>query len=220
MLRIYRNLVRWGFHRLYHEFAWTYDGVAWLVSAGLWRRWTATALPFLQGRVLELGFGPGHLQLALAEQRHHYAVGLDRSPQMGTQAARRLRRQGFTPQLVQGTALTLPFATASFDTVLATFPAEYILAAETVAEIRRVLTPAGRIVIVDGAQLHTAGLYTRLVDLAFRLTLQAPVRAKPAPQPQPMQSAYGPFTLYAKQIVVGPSTVHVFVGTNNHGAND
>jgi ubiquinone/menaquinone biosynthesis C-methylase UbiE len=219
MIVLYRKLVRWGFKRLYHEFAWTYDGVAWLVSVGLWRRWTAAALPFLQGRVLELGFGPGHLQLALAAHPQHHAVGLDRSPQMAAQAARRLRRHGFTPQLIQGTALTLPFPAARFDTVLATFPAEYILAPETVAEIRRVLTPTGRLVIVDAAQLHTEGLYTRLIDLAYRLTLQAPVRAAP-PEPLPAQRHYGPFTLEAHTISVGPSTVQVFVGTPTHGANN
>jgi ubiquinone/menaquinone biosynthesis C-methylase UbiE len=219
MIDLYRKLVRWGFRRLYHEFAWTYDAVAWLVSAGLWRQWAATALPFLHGRVLELGFGPGHLQLALAARPQHAAVGLDRSPQMVAQAAGRLRRHGVTPHLVQGTALSLPFAAASFDTVLATFPAEYILAPETAAEIRRVLTPAGHIVIVDGAQLPAGGLYMRLVDLAYRLTLQAPVRRAPADDPQPQERRYGPFILTAQQVSVGASTVQVFVGTAGYGAN-
>jgi ubiquinone/menaquinone biosynthesis C-methylase UbiE len=220
MVDLYRKLVHWGFGRLYHEFAWTYDGVAWLVSAGLWRRWTLAALPFLQGRVLELGFGPGHVQLALATCTAHTAVGLDRSPQMARQAARRLRRHQITPHLVQGTALSLPFPAARFDTVLATFPAEYILAPATAAEIARVLTPAGRVVIVDGAQLHTDGLYTRLVDLAYRLTLRAPVRDAPAPTPLPAQRRYGPFTLKAHTIAVGPSTVQVFVGMYAHGAHN
>ncbi|NTV64514.1 MAG: hypothetical protein HGA65_13385, partial [Oscillochloris sp.] len=51
------HLVRWAFERLYREFAWTYDMVAVAVSGGLWRRWGLAALPYVRGRVLELGFG-------------------------------------------------------------------------------------------------------------------------------------------------------------------
>lgn len=220
MIDLYRKLVRWGFRRLYHEFAWSYDGVAWLVSGGRWRRWGAAGLPFLHGRVLELGFGPGHVQLALAAMPHHRAVGVDLSPQMTATAARRLRRHGIVPRLIRGTALHLPFAAASFDTVLATFPAEYILAPETVAEMRRILTPDGRIVIVDAAQLHTNGVYPRLVDLAYRLTLQAPANRTPTPEPPPTLRRYGPFRITAHPITVGSSTVHVFVGQAIDGADD
>lgn len=210
MWHFYRTVMRWAFKRLYHEFAWTYDTVAWLVSAGYWRQWALTALPFCHGRVLELGFGPGHLQSALT---HHQisAVGLDYSPQMVRQAARRLRRAALPARLVRGTALALPFPPAHFDTVVATFPAEYIVAPATAAEIRRVLTPTGRLVIVDAAQLHHANLYTFLIDLAFRLTLQAPVRPTPA-APNPLPRQYGPFTMEVYPVIVGPTTVRVFVG--------
>lgn len=201
----YRALVRRAFHHFYREFAWTYDAVAWLVSGGLWRRWALAALPMLQGRTLELGFGPGHLQLALASAP---AAGLDASPQMAAIAAARLRRAGHRPRLAQGLAQALPFATGAFDTVVATFPAEYILDPNTHAEIRRVLAPGGRLVVVPLAQLDP-GPYARLVDLAYALTLQAPAAdARPSPE-APLIAG---LALRPSWVSVGPSRALVLVG--------
>ncbi|NTU63042.1 MAG: hypothetical protein HGB05_06465, partial [Chloroflexi bacterium] len=62
-----RRLVKFGFQLLYHEFAFTYDAVAWLVSLGQWQAWGRTTLDRVRGpRVLEIGHGPGHLLIALA----------------------------------------------------------------------------------------------------------------------------------------------------------
>ncbi len=206
-----RCAVRWGFERLYREFAWTYDTVAAAVSGGLWRRWALATLPFLKGRVLELGFGPGHLQLALAFGSHS-ACGLDASPQMIAIARRRLRRAGRPVRLAQGRAQQIPFAPAVFDTVLATFPAEYIADPRTHAEIRHVLAPGGRVVILPLAQLDRS-LYARLVDLAYRLTLQAPVLHKTPPAAQPTAGLQiGDTPLEAHWIQVGPSQALVLVG--------
>jgi hypothetical protein len=58
-----------------------------------------------------------------------------------------------------------------------------------------------------------------LVDLVYRLTLQAPVRRAPTDDPQPQERRYGPFILTAQQVSVGASTVQVFVGTAGYGAN-
>jgi len=77
------------FNLLYHPFAWTYDLVAAIVSLGRWQDWLMQAMPYLSGRVLEIGFGPGHLQVALNEAGMQ-AFGLDESRQMGRQARRRL----------------------------------------------------------------------------------------------------------------------------------
>jgi ubiquinone/menaquinone biosynthesis C-methylase UbiE len=225
-LRAYRRAVRWAFARLYREFAWTYDAVAWLVSRGLWRRWLLAALPELHGRVLELGFGPGHLQLALAARDGRPALGLDASPHMAAQAGRRLARAGHAPRLIRGVAQAIPLPAASVDTVVATFPAEYILDPQAHAEIRRVLAPGGRIVIVDGAQLtggpgaDRPGLlsawlglaYARLIDLVYRLTLQGSVRAEAPVAAPPVRLPLAGFTLAARWVEVGPSRVAVIVG--------
>ena len=206
----YRRLVRRIFHHFYHEFAWTYDLVAWVVSAGLWVRWTLAALPRLRGRTLELGFGPGHLQLALAPRPG--IAGLDASPQMGSIAARRLRRAGYQPRLACGIAQALPFADATFDTVVATFPAEYILDPRSHAEIRRVLAPHGRLIVIPWAQLNP-GIYARLAALAYRLTLRsAPGQRDPHRDAEVSHLQLNGLKLEATWVVVGASRVMLLEG--------
>ena len=39
MLNRIARLYLWACHRLYNEFAWTYDSVSWLVSLGHWWGW-------------------------------------------------------------------------------------------------------------------------------------------------------------------------------------
>jgi ubiquinone/menaquinone biosynthesis C-methylase UbiE len=167
-----KSLLRFSFHLLYHSFAWTYDFVAAVVSLGRWQGWVLSARPFLSGRVLEVGFGPGHLQAALNKAGLE-AFGLDESRQMSHQAARRLRNQAYPVRLTQGYAQHLPFSGNSFDSVSATFPSEYILEAQTLAEIRRVLRPGGQLVIVPSAWINGKGLLDRLAAGLFAVTGQA-----------------------------------------------
>lgn len=72
------------------------------------------ALPPAQ-RVLDVGCGPGQLPRLLAAAGHT-VTGLDRDPAMVAQAA----AQAAGPTYLVGDVLTLPFAPASFDAVLAT----------------------------------------------------------------------------------------------------
>ena len=171
-MRLFLSLFRLFFHLLYHELAWTYDLVAATVSLGRWRGWVMSALPHLDGRVLEIGFGPGHLQMAL-NARGQPAFGLDESRQMSRQARRRLRKEGFPIRLTQGYAQSLPFRSNSFDTLAATFPSEYIFEAQTLEEIRRVLVPGGKLVILPSAWITGNGFLERLAAGLFRVTGQA-----------------------------------------------
>jgi ubiquinone/menaquinone biosynthesis C-methylase UbiE len=205
----YRSFVRRAFHHFYRELAWTYDPVAWAVSGGLWRAWALAALPELRGRTLELGFGTGHLQLALAARP--VIAGLDASPQMAARAAGRLRRAAQSPRLARGLAQALPFPAAAFDTVVATFPAEYILDPRTHAEIRRVLAPGGHLVLVPFAQLDP-GPYAGLVDLAYRLTLQPPPRRDAPVEPDLQRLSIAGIALAPHWVQVGPSRVMVLTG--------
>jgi ubiquinone/menaquinone biosynthesis C-methylase UbiE len=170
----WRALVRTGFRLLYEEMSWSYDAVSHAVSLGHWAAWRRAALPFLRGpRVLELGFGPGHLQLELAAAGYA-PTGLDASAQMARTAVRRLRAAGHAPGVVRGRAESLPFPATVFESVVATFPTAYIAAPETLAEVRRVLVPGGRLVIVPEAQLAGSGPLRRLIDAAYRATGQRP----------------------------------------------
>ena len=136
------RLYFWLAERLYHELAWVYDPVSWLVSLGHWDAARKSALDYVgSGRVLELGFGTGELLLEM-RRRGLDACGLDASPQMQRVTRRKMRRSGLWAALVQGSAQRMPFASGSFDCLLATFPSGYILEPETWLEAARVLHPA------------------------------------------------------------------------------
>jgi ubiquinone/menaquinone biosynthesis C-methylase UbiE len=175
--RLLRSGMRIFYKLLYHRMAWTYDLVAAVVSTGHWREWVYAVQPYLDGpRLLELGHGPGHLQALLLGQPERYpgVLGLDRSPQMGRMALGRLRRAGLAPKLANAQAQRLPFASASFDQAVATFPTEYIVDPLTLAEVWRVLAPGGRLVVLPLAYITGRRLPERLAAGLFRLTGQAP----------------------------------------------
>ncbi len=149
---IYRRIYLWACERLYHEFAWSYDAVAWSVSGGRWAAWRRSVLPWVQGpAVLEIGFGTGALLQEMAESGHA-VVGVDASRAMVQRARPQCAGRA---SVIQAPAQALPVADCSFDSVVATFPAPYITEDCTIAEVARVLRPAGRL-IVGGLWVSTA----------------------------------------------------------------
>jgi len=193
-----KSLLRLFFRLLYHQFAFTYDLVAAAVSFNRWRDWVMSVIPFIEGnRVLEIGHGPGHLQRLLLTLRHGsgqargpFAVGIDESAQMGRLAKRnltrrsslRLSQQASFPSLsesdytqinlTRGVGQHLPFRDESFDSVVATFPTEYITDPGTLAEVRRCLSDGGRFIV-----LPVAWPKNRLLDWLFKITSQSPTEA-------------------------------------------
>jgi ubiquinone/menaquinone biosynthesis C-methylase UbiE len=172
MTQLIRKLLVLFFHLLYHQFACMYDLVAATVSLGRWQGWVFTARPYLRGQVLEIGFGPGHLQ-AVLHGEGLVAFGLDESRQMGRQARRRLHRLKYPVRLVNGYAQYLPFPGNCFDSVAATFPSEYIFEPQVLAEIVRVLKPGGRLVVIPTAWITGQSRLERLAAGLFRITGQA-----------------------------------------------
>jgi ubiquinone/menaquinone biosynthesis C-methylase UbiE len=183
-----KPLLRFFFRLLYHQFAFTYDLVAAIVSMGRWKDWVLSVLPFIEGnRILEIGHGPGHLQRALLD-RNMLAFGIDESPQMGRLAKNNLMSffrskaagsrspdSDYTQiNLTRGISQALPFPPESFDTLVATFPAAYIFDPRTLGEAQRVLTANGRFVILPGATILGRGLLDRAMALLFRITGQNP----------------------------------------------
>lgn len=182
------RLVRFGFRLLYNEFAWTYDAVAWCVSAGEWRSWQRAAIPVLNlptgAHILEIAHGTGNLHLDLM-QAGYTCVGVDLSRAMGRIAMRKLRRAGLTPTLVRASALSLPGARASFDGVVCTFPSDFLMQPDTLREIARVLKPgAPYAIVVHGVLLR--GWWRPFLDLLFQLTGQGGIRQDHIPSADEM----------------------------------
>jgi ubiquinone/menaquinone biosynthesis C-methylase UbiE len=152
MLNWVGRLYLWACHRLYNEFAWTYDWVSWLVSLGRWWGWRKATLDYLIGpRVLEVGFGTGDLLIEMARQGWD-VHGLDLSPAMHRITARKMRRCGVWAPRVRGLIQAMPFLDRAFNSVVCTFPAEFIIQRLAWREFGRVLAPGGRL-IVTGAYL-------------------------------------------------------------------
>jgi ubiquinone/menaquinone biosynthesis C-methylase UbiE len=174
-VKVWHLLLRSGFHLLYNQLAWTYDGVSWLVSLGQWRDWQRAGLPFLIGdNVLELAHGPGHMIVEL-EMAGFRPIGVDLSTSMGHLAKNKLRKSGSNANLVRSRAQALPFPDKSFDSILATFPTEFIVDPETVSEARRTLKSGGNVVIVAEAQLTGGGIIRSIIERLYFVTGQRQV---------------------------------------------
>jgi len=160
------------FDQLYHTFAWSYDFVASVVSCGRWSGWVTSVIPFIQGEgVLELGIGTGNLQKALAASGFQ-TFGVDESRQMLRIAKKRAARHNLNPRLLRARSEALPLAANSVDTIVATFPSEYIFQPETLHACRRVLRPGGRLVVLLGVQVGGNGVRNRLLLILYHVTGQ------------------------------------------------
>jgi ubiquinone/menaquinone biosynthesis C-methylase UbiE len=141
----------------------TYDAVAALyddvfaditVRADEWR-WLNQRLTAAGGRprVLDVGCGNGALLTALAN-RIAGGVGVDRSPRMIELARQRASGQP-TLSFMTIDGPQLPFADASFDVVISLLSFRYLDWDPIMNELRRVLAPGGRILIVDMVTVPT-----------------------------------------------------------------
>jgi len=168
------RLMRVFFFLLYEPMAWSYDIVSKMVSWGRWKDWVMVVLPALGGpRVLEIGHGPGHLQIALI-QKGVIPFGIDISRQMGYQARQRFLKEGLYPLLTRGYAQSLPFPNQFFDQIVATFPTEYIYAPETLREAYRTLKPGGTLLVLPAAWITGKRLIDRCTRTLFQVTGQSP----------------------------------------------
>ncbi len=128
---------------------------AYLISAAHAQGADLQRLPLLlQGQreasVLDVGCGAGHVSFAVAPQVAQ-VTAYDLSSQMLEVVAQEAAKRGLHNIAVrQGVAESLPFADAAFDHVLTRFSAHHwsdLPAA--LKEIRRVLKPGGRFVVID-----------------------------------------------------------------------
>jgi len=151
-------LRKWFFETLYKN-RYLYRFASTVPFAGQWRVWQRLVLPRITGHdVLELGCGLGDLLVDMITAGYDCRA-VEQSPQMVAAARDTLQRHklGEKNWVLQGSAQRLPFTPASFDTVVSTFPSEYIYDPDTIAEVARVLRPGGRLIIIEGANLLPVG---------------------------------------------------------------
>ena len=134
----------WGrtFARLYDPFLWVGE------RAGL-RGHRRELLSRARGCTLEIGSGTG-LNLAHYPEDLDELVLIEPDPAMRSHLEKRLSRRGRRARLVDAPAERLPFADASFDTVVSTFVLCTVDAPHVaLREIARVLRPDGQLLFLE-----------------------------------------------------------------------
>lgn len=134
--------------RVWDKHAPSYDGQMGLLERLLFEGGRAWVCSRASGDVLEVAVGTGR-NLPLYPEGIRL-TGIELSPEMLTIARRRARELGLDDNLQQSDAQALPFLDASFDTVVCTFALCCIPDdRKAVAEMKRVLRPGGRLLLVD-----------------------------------------------------------------------
>jgi ubiquinone/menaquinone biosynthesis C-methylase UbiE len=104
-------------------------------------------------QVLDIGVGPGFLAAEMAAEvgASGRVCGIDPSGSMLAIARARTQEPGSAPlEVQQGNANDVPFPDASFDAVVSTQVFEYVRDIPgALAEVRRVLRPGGRVLLLD-----------------------------------------------------------------------
>jgi ubiquinone/menaquinone biosynthesis C-methylase UbiE len=133
--------------KFYTRFARIYDFM--VKVSPLWRNWLMYALPYLQGpRILEISFGTGYLLTQYAGSFEVYGIDYNRA--MLKTASRNLERNGLQAALQQADVCRLPYANESINTIVNTMAfSGYPDGHRALAEMRRVLKPGGRLVMID-----------------------------------------------------------------------
>ncbi len=135
-----------------------YDACTWLVSFGSVsgiRRSTVKAARLKAGEaVLDVGCGTGDLTLRAARRvgAEGRAAGIDASPDMVKIARRKAARKGRDVDFRVAPIEDLPFADGEFDAALSSLMIHHLpddLKLRGLVEVRRVLKPGGRLVVVD-----------------------------------------------------------------------
>jgi ubiquinone/menaquinone biosynthesis C-methylase UbiE len=167
------KITTWFLDRLYTQFAWGYDLVAAVVSAGQWNHWVNSIISLIQDdHILEIAFGPGHLQKSLSS-KFRYVYGVDASQQMARIAHLRSVREDRAANLIQAYAQFLPLPAGRFKTIVSTFPAAFIIQIETLAEMRRVIKPDGKVLILVSVQPKKTNFLWNVIAWLFHITAQS-----------------------------------------------
>ncbi|MCU0550820.1 MAG: class I SAM-dependent methyltransferase [Leptolyngbya sp. Prado105] len=140
-----------------------------------WSNYISNTLNFLQpwaeiaptDKVLDVACGTGEFErLILSENSAQHIVGVDLSERMLTIAQQKLQAYP-NVTFVQASAATLPFSDRSFDVIVSANAFHYFENPWTaLSEMKRVLKPNGKIVILDWCKDY---FFCRLCDLLLKV---------------------------------------------------
>ncbi len=142
---------------MFSRLAWRYDLVNDLMSFGMHRRWKRHAVrlalagrPRGSARVLDLCCGSGDLCFLAEELGAGSVTGADFTLPMLAVARRRRIASASKSRFVQADALRLPFGDGAFDVITISYGLRNIAdIPAALLEIRRVLAPGARVVVLD-----------------------------------------------------------------------
>ncbi len=120
-------------------------------------------------RVLDLGCGAGHASFALAAGGAPQVTAYDPSPDMLAVVAQEAAKRGHAGiETRLGAAEVLPFENDSFDLVVTRYSAHHWASVpRALAECARVMTPGGRLVVIDMIAPETPLFDTSLQVVEF-----------------------------------------------------
>jgi ubiquinone/menaquinone biosynthesis C-methylase UbiE len=123
--------------------------------------------------ILDVGCGPGRLAIVAASVAGPAAetCGIDPAPEMVALARRKAARAGVRVRFEVGVIEALPYPDDHFDVVLSSLMLHHLpdeVKRRGLAEIHRVLRPAGRLVAVDFGATPAEGLGHLLCVLGLR----------------------------------------------------
>jgi ubiquinone/menaquinone biosynthesis C-methylase UbiE len=105
-------------------------------------------------KVLDVGCGPGTMAILMAKKvgPEGEVVGIDASLEMIEVARNKAKKQGSHARFEPAAIESLPFPDATFDAATSTFMLHHLpddVQCKGLAEVRRVIKPGGRVLIVD-----------------------------------------------------------------------
>lgn len=162
--------------RLFSSIAPTYDKLNHWLSMGVDRTWRRRSLKRIVDRsrpqrILDVACGTGDYSIAIAQHAHPdtKVLGFDLTEAMLEVMREKVDRLGLAHQITtqQGNCERMPFADNSFDCVTIAFGIRnFEHREEALQEIRRVLVPGGRLVILE-LSMPTIPLLRQAYQLYF-----------------------------------------------------